>query len=32
MESGLWYSDAVAWADKNGIVAGYGNGSFGLSH
>lgn len=24
-----WYTDAVAWANENGIVAGYGNGLFG---
>lgn len=27
-ESGLWYSDAVAWASENGIVTGYTNGRF----
>ena len=27
--SGQWYSAGVAWAAKNGIVNGYGNGSFG---
>ena len=27
--SGLWYSDAVAWAYNNGIVSGYGDGRFG---
>ena len=27
--SGLWYSDAVAWASANGLVGGYGNGNFG---
>ena len=26
---GQWYTDAVAWASANGIVAGYGNGKFG---
>jgi subtilisin family serine protease len=26
---GLWYSDAVNWAARNGIVTGYENGSFG---
>ena len=25
---GRWYSDAVAWASANGIVSGFGNGSF----
>ena len=27
--TGQWYSNAVAWASANGIVGGYGNGSFG---
>jgi hypothetical protein len=27
--SGIWYSDAVTWAFNNGMVLGYGNGSFG---
>lgn len=27
--SGKYYSEAVAWAAANGIVAGYGNGNFG---
>ena len=27
--AGQWYSDAVLWASANGIVSGYGNGSFG---
>ncbi len=26
---GTWYSDAVKWADANGIVKGYGDGTFG---
>lgn len=26
---GQWYTDAVIWANANGIVAGYGNGKFG---
>nr|MCR4963639.1 S-layer homology domain-containing protein [Bacillota bacterium] len=26
---GAWYADAVAWANANGIVEGYGNGKFG---
>ena len=26
---GTWYSDAVAWADANGIVKGFGDGTFG---
>ncbi len=29
VESGAWYEDAVAWASANGIVTGYGDGSFG---
>lgn len=29
VDDGTWYTDAVAWADTNGIVNGYGNGSFG---
>jgi subtilisin family serine protease len=29
VEDGLWYSDAVNWAARNGIVTGYENGSFG---
>ena len=28
---GQWYSDAVAWADENGIVKGYGSGAFGTN-
>lgn len=24
-----WYSDAISWASANGIVSGYGNGTFG---
>ena len=28
---GQWYSDAVAWADENGIVKGYGTGAFGTN-
>ena len=27
--SGQWYTDAVIWANANGIVLGYGNGKFG---
>lgn len=27
--AGAWYADAVAWGTSNGIVNGYGNGSFG---
>ena len=26
---GAWYSDAIAWAQENGVVKGYGDGSFG---
>ena len=26
---GQWYTDAVAWANAEGVVSGYGNGSFG---
>ncbi len=29
VESGSWYEDAVSWADANGIVNGYGDGTFG---
>ncbi|MDO4270935.1 MAG: S-layer homology domain-containing protein, partial [Eubacteriales bacterium] len=29
VRSGAYYADAVAWADENGIVLGYGNGLFG---
>jgi ribosomal protein S11 len=29
VEDGLWYSEAVAWAASNGIVGGYGDGTFG---
>lgn len=28
--AGKWYTDAVAWAAKNEIVGGYGNGVFGV--
>ncbi len=27
--SGQWYTDAVAWADQNSVVTGYGGGRFG---
>ncbi|MBQ1374693.1 MAG: aldo/keto reductase [Clostridia bacterium] len=30
-EAGAWYSDAVVWAAKNGIVNGYGGGLFGTN-
>lgn len=26
---GLWYSDAITWATQNGVVNGYGDGTFG---
>ena len=29
--SGQWYSDAIAWADENSIVSGYGDGRFGTN-
>jgi len=29
VEAGEWYTDAVAWAEKSGIVNGLGNGKFG---
>ena len=28
VEAGKWYTDAVAWASKNGIINGVGNGRF----
>ncbi|MFA9422018.1 MAG: S-layer homology domain-containing protein [Sedimentibacter sp.] len=28
VEEGTWYSEAVSWANNNGIVLGYGNGHF----
>jgi diketogulonate reductase-like aldo/keto reductase len=31
VESGTWYSDAVAWSEQNGVVSGYGNGLFGTN-
>ncbi|MEQ2456808.1 S-layer homology domain-containing protein [Flavonifractor hominis] len=27
--AGTWYTDAVGWAAQNGVVKGYGNGTFG---
>ncbi len=30
-EPGKWYSDAVLWASRNGVVSGYGNGLFGAA-
>ncbi|HML37203.1 MAG TPA: S-layer homology domain-containing protein [Bacillota bacterium] len=32
VKSGQWYSDAVSWANANGIVAGTGNGRFGTNN
>lgn len=29
VKNGTWYTDAVIWAEANGIVDGYGNGRFG---
>lgn len=29
VNSSDWYADAVAWAEENGLVQGYGNGKFG---
>ena len=29
VETGAWYTDAVNWANANGIVTGYGDGRFG---
>ena len=29
VESGLWYSGYIGWAESNGIVEGYGDGTFG---
>ena len=31
VQSGAYYTDAVAWASANGIVSGYGNGLFGVN-
>jgi hypothetical protein len=28
IEAGAWYADAVAWAQENGVVNGYGDGRF----
>ena len=30
VEEGQWYTDAVLWAAENGIVSGYGSGTFGV--
>ena len=29
VKNGTWYTDAVIWAEENGIVDGYGEGKFG---
>lgn len=29
--AGAWYSDAVSWASANGVISGYGNGTFGVN-
>ena len=31
VNASAWYADAVAWAEKNQLVLGYGDGSFGVS-
>ena len=31
VKDGQWYSDAIAWANENGIVNGYGDGIFGVN-
>ncbi|NLH01807.1 MAG: DUF4430 domain-containing protein, partial [Clostridiales bacterium] len=31
VEKNTWYSDAIVWASKNGIVMGRGNGTFGTA-
>ena len=28
VENGAWYTEAITWANENGIAAGYGNGCF----
>ncbi|MEY8420631.1 cyclophilin-like fold protein [Oscillospiraceae bacterium 44-5] len=30
-EEGSWYSDSILWASRQGLVAGYGNGLFGIN-
>ncbi|MDY5414970.1 S-layer homology domain-containing protein, partial [Anaerotignum sp.] len=30
VKEGMWYTDAILWASKNGIVAGYDNGAYGV--
>ena len=29
VQSGVWYAEAISWANQKGIVRGYGNGQFG---
>jgi len=31
VQTGQWYTDAVLWAEKSGMVSGYGNGLFGTN-
>lgn len=31
ISTGMWYTDAIAWASENGIVNGYSNGTFGVN-
>ena len=31
VKAGQWYSDYINWAAHNGIVNGYGDGSFGIN-
>ena len=31
VKDGAWYTDAVIWANRNGIVSGYGSGIFGTN-
>jgi hypothetical protein len=31
IQDGQWYTDAVLWANGNGIISGYGNGQFGTN-
>ena len=30
VKDNMWYTDAILWANKNGIVAGYDNGAYGV--
>lgn len=30
-DAGAWYSDAVSWAAENGVISGYGGGTFGVN-